>query len=115
MTRLTRLLLVLLISFCSLTHAHDFDAALSLSDYNGVYEGVIQTNRGGGIYGLGGKKSLVRLHVFVYNYPNTKYRDMYDRVAKKTVRPRTVLGIVEVYNNKKGKGIPIRNYFTARS
>lgn len=83
-------------------------------NFNGVYEGIVEANRSRGPYGLGGNKSLVRLHIFVYEYPNPKYNDMYDRVSKKIVRPKTVMGLIEVFDNKKGKGTPKRSYFTAR-
>lgn len=115
MKKSIHLLKVIFISFIYQFSAYSAEINLPASDYNGVYEGVIQTRRGSGLYGFGGKKSLIRLHIFVYNYVNTKYRDMYDRSAKKMVRPRTVMGLLEVFDNKKGKGTPKRSYFTAKS
>ncbi|ALJ06529.1 hypothetical protein APS56_15920 [Pseudalgibacter alginicilyticus] len=106
MTNLHHILLTLLFAFSSIQKPYSLNAedVTITSSYNGAYEGIIATSR---------SKSLVRLHVFVYNYPNTKYRDLYDRVAKKTIRPKTMVGLLEVYDNKKGRGTPKRSYFTA--
>lgn len=81
--------------------------------YNGIYEGVVQIGSNTGPYGLGKNKSLIRLHIYVHEYPNPKYRDMYDRSTRETSRPQSVMGLLEVYDNKKGRGTPKRSYFTA--
>nr|WP_299344223.1 hypothetical protein [Allomuricauda sp.] len=115
MERFKKKTVLLLVSFSWLTTlANEPKSEMSYSDFNGIYEGVVQSRKSRGAYGLGGNKSLVRLHVFVYNYPNPKYRDMYNRETRKIVKPKTVMGLLEVYDNKRGKGTPARSYFTAR-
>ena len=84
-------------------------------NFNRTYEGIIEKKSNRGLYGLGGNKSLIRLHIYRYDYTNISYQDKYDRVSKQTVYPKTVIGLIEVYENKRGKGIPEKIYFTAIS
>lgn len=99
-------------SFSSHKQSLDID---SNSAINGVYECILNTGKSRGPYGLGGNKSLVRVHLWKYGFPNRRFRDKFNTLTKKMIKPNPLLGCIQVYPNKRGRGEPLVYYFSSVS
>ena len=112
MKRIIFLLTALLASkgYCANNPDKSEPGDLTSADFNGMYETVVDLEPNW----TRSRKSLVRIHIFVYDFEAENFPEKIALPSKKTVFARPALVYKEVfYLDKKGQKPPKREFYTA--
>lgn len=105
MFNINRLLLI----FCLLISSN-FQIVAQLpenvSEYNGIYEGQLSNYK---------NKKLAKLYIYKYDFSDPLYGKKVNKTTNTLAYPYEVVGKIDIYDNKKGKGKPKTTFFSAIS
>lgn len=112
-----KITLILIAFFISKTYCQTIisNSTTGKKNYSGIYEAVIKERPSGGLSQFSNRNHLTRLHIYRSTIPNIYYQEMYNRETRETLKPYMIIGLIEVFDNKKGKGVSDKLFFTSVS